>query len=54
VLQAIGHLEVQTPAAAAAAAPAPAITVQPPPRSLRILLAEDTAANQKLVTAILK
>jgi CheY-like chemotaxis protein len=50
VRQAVGNLEVQVPAPPAAArAPVAADS-----RSLRILLAEDTAANQKLVTAILK
>jgi CheY-like chemotaxis protein len=44
------HQEAPAPAPAAS----PAQNIQEPERSLRLLLAEDTPANQKLIAAILK
>ncbi|MGN6546999.1 MAG: response regulator [Aureliella sp.] len=60
VRQAIGNLEVQAPSIPPQSLSAPSVPAHSPApaevnlRPLRILLAEDTAANQKLVTAILK
>lgn len=60
VRQAIGNLEVQAPSIPPQSISSPSVPAHSPApaevnlRPLRILLAEDTAANQKLVTAILK